>query len=409
MTKDLINRNFEIFSVFLFSISIFIWKPGIYVSSGIIIAYMLARLATDSSYRSDLMASKVMRVSMALFVFGLITATIGMQQPDDLLWMARKTLFFPVAGFLFIALVRPENRKSALIGLLLGFWIASVRTLVENWSELGNDRVAGTWPLGTWDTLLGLFFLFLVLIFDSKNLRPLIRTFVIISAVLAAVLLILAGGRGPFLALACAFAVYFVFYKANSRTLLFLVALFGVAVLLGTTVLHDRTQGLMHKFELAADFTDGSNWIRIKLWGIGYEHIKELAVHQPVSLLFGSGSKSYDQMHISFFEAMPYDEEDRKKLIEYGYPSGDAHNNYIDSTLRNGLLWTIAAFAYLVWLTTRSTGTALSHNPAPFVMLIYFMVLAIVYTMVPHFASFFFVLFVALLSKIPPKENGENS
>ncbi len=404
MTREAINRNFEIFAVLLFSVSVFVWKPGIYVSSGIIIAYMLVRAATDRAYWNELRSSNVMRVSMALFVFGLVTATIGMQQPEDLLWMARKTLFLPVAGFLFIALVKAENRKAALIGLFMGFWFVAIRALADNWSEHIAHRFSGSWPPGTWDALLGLFFVFLFLCLIGQKHRLAIRLATGLCTAAAFFLLLLAGGRGPLVAAACAVFVYLIFFKINIRTLVTVFAVVGILTVASASIFQDRAQIVFQRISSITDTNEISNWIRLRLWGIGYAQIKELATEQPLVLLFGTGSESARKSQISFFDKLPYDEADRIKLKQYGYPSGNVHNNYLDSILHNGLLWTVAAFAYLVWLTTRFKATVVSANPAPFTMLIYLLVLGVFYTVVPHFTTFFFVLFVALLSTMSSKQ-----
>ena len=388
----------------LFSASVFLWKPGIYVSSGVIISYMLVRAATDATYWRALRDSTVMRVSMALFVFGLITSLIAMQQADDFLWMARKTLFLPVAGFMFLSLEKAQNRKAALIGLLSGFWIAAVITIVENRALIGRDLIAGTWPKGTWDTLLGLFFVFLFLFLVGQKHGILSRLVIGVSALGAFVLLLFAGGRGPVLAIMFAVAVYLVFFKANLRVLAAVCAVAGALVVVSVSLFQDKTEFITQRLLSVTQIKDGSNWIRLKLPQIGYEHIKHLAASQPIALLFGSGSKSYNKTQLEFFETLPYDEDDRRRLKEFGYPTGDAHNNYIDSTLRHGLLWTIAAFAYLIWLSTRFKRRFVSDNPAPFALLLYMLVLGVIYTVLPHFATFFFVFFVALFTTMRAKE-----
>ena len=398
MTRDSINRNFEIFSVLLFSVSVFLWKPGIYVSSGVIISYMLIRAATDAAYRHELYSSRVMSVSMAFFVFGLITSAIAMQEADDFLWMARKTLFLPVAGFLFISLKRTQNRTAAWSGLLIGFWIAAIITITENWTLIGNQFVIGTWPKGTWDALLGLFFVFLFFCLTDLKHNFLARLLIVVSAVSAFLLLLLSGGRGPFLATVCSIVIYLFFFKRNLKVLGSILALIAVLAIVSVSFFENKTQIVVRQLASITDTSDGSNWIRPRLWSIAYEHIKDIAANRPLAAIFGSGAKSYNQTQIDFFETLPYDDDDRRRLKEFGYPSGDAHNNYIDSVLRNGFLWTFGAFAYLVWLTTRFKMSFVSKNSAQVSMLSYMLLLGIVYTVVPHFITFFFIFFVALLN-----------
>jgi hypothetical protein len=122
----------------------------------------------------------------------------------------------------------------------------------------------------------------------------------------------------------------------------------------------------------------------------------------PIAFAFGGGALSYDNKQIEYFNTMTYDPDDRQRLQEYGYPSGDTHNTYIDNALRHGVLWTSLMTLYLVWLCTSFSWRYVRQHPEPTALLISLLIVGMFYTMVPHFATFFFVLFVALLKTEPP-------
>jgi len=390
----------ESFCVLLFAVAVFVWKPGIYAASGLICLYLIVRTSIDGAFRQGLMSSTLVRLSMGLYAVGLVTATVGAENVQDVAWMARKTLFLPVMVFFFFALQRPINERIAMLGLVASFWVASLITLWEyDWQLQFGDRMQGTWPLGTWDSLQGLFFPFMVLYICRHRQTLATGTIYGLTIAMALVMLLLAGGRAPWLGAFIGLAIYFLIFKRNRQTML---GLLGVTVIVGAvslTVLSDKVQPVIERFSSVTETqTNESNWIRLRLWEIGGHHLIHFAKHDPISFAFGGGALSYDQKQIEFFKTLPYDAADRQRLEEYGYPTGDTHNTYIDNALRHGVLWTVLVLIYLIWLCTRFSWRYLQRHPEPFILLVGLLIVGMFYTMVPHFATFFFVLFVGLLA-----------
>jgi hypothetical protein len=389
----------ESFLTLLFAVSVFIWKPGIYVSSGLITAYLLVRSMIDHEYGQMVWRSKITQVSLAMFLLGLVTATIGAEELRDIIWMARKTLFLPVIVFFVFALQHPRNRTVAMTGLIGSFWIASLLTLkAYDWQLSFGARMEGTWPQGTWDTLLGLFFGFMVLSFKWSGIGHLQRMTHLITTVMALFMLLLAGGRAPWIGAVISLTMCFLIFKPSKRVLFSGIVVAVIMGILASTAFEHKARPVIDRFSSVFNTTtEGSNWIRLRLWEIGTAQLVHLAKQNPVEMLFGGGSVSYNPKQIKFFENMPYDPADRARLKDFGYPSGDAHSTYIDNALRHGVLWTFAMTLYLIWLCTRFSFLAIRQNPAPFTLLINFLIMGIFYTVVPHFATFFFVLFVTIL------------
>jgi len=391
--------HFESFCVLLFAVSVFIWKPGIYVSSGLIVVYLGWRTLADTSYREMVWRSALARVTLAMFALGLLTALIGMEQLEDLTWMARKTLFLPAIIFFTFALAHTRNKELALSGLIASFWIASLLTLWRyDWNLAVGGRMQGTWPQGTWDALLGLFLTFLVLQFKWDRFGNVKRITHLLTILMALLMLLLAGGRAPWLATIICVTTYVVLFQRDRRVLIGGFAALLIAVGLSATVFEHRSRVVIERFSTIADTTNvGSNWIRIQLWTIGIAHMQEIVKNEPLKAVFGSGAKSYNSTQIEFFNNMPFDDEDRTRFQDFGYPSGDTHNNYIDSALRNGLLWTCAIILYLIWLCTLFSVRQIREKPEPLIALLYLCIVAMVYTVTPHFVSFFFALFITIL------------
>ncbi len=407
MTSDRTFAHIASFLTLLFSASVFIWKPGIYVSSGLITAYLLARTAIDQDYRRLLWNSRITQISLAMFMLGLITSTIGAEQFKDIAWMARKTLFIPVIIFLVFALAQQRNRTIAQLGLIGSFWIASILTLHENnWQLSFGGRMGGTWPIGTWDALMGMFFVFMALSQKPNCLGVLWRGILVVTTMMALLMLVLAGGRAPWIGVLLSMAIYFAVFNRNKRVWLAATTGAIIIAILAGTVFEDKARPVVERLSTVVNTTTvgSSNWIRLQLWQIGLAHMETLAVENTREFLFGGGAESYDPKQIEFFKTMPFDETAREMLKDQGYPSGDAHNNYIDSALRHGILWTFAITVYLIWLCSQFSWTAVRSNPAPLILLFYLLIVGAFYTVVPHFLTFFFALFIAMLMSSQPPD-----
>ena len=397
----LIPRNFhllESFCVLLFAVSVFLWKPGMYVSSGLITLYIIVRSLTDRGYWHQIWANKLTKISFVMFVFGLITATIGAEQFDDMAWMARKTLFLPVIVFFVFALTAERNRKLANAGLIAGFWIATLLTIHKyGWTIQFGGRVEGQWPQGTWDTLLGLFFTLMVVNLKYSALRGWSGFVSVATTLMVLLMLLSAGGRAPVIGSALSVAVYF-FIFTYSKGRLFLVTTAGLLIAtLALTTFNQQTRPIIDRFASITDTkTNASNWIRLQLWSIGIAQLSHEAKKDPIKMFFGGGAISYNPKQIEFFKTMPFDDADRARLKEYGYPSGDTHNTYIDNALRHGILWTLAMTLYLIWLCTKFRISQIRQHPGPFILLINLLAVGMFYTVVPHFITLFFILFVAM-------------
>lgn len=404
MTSANTFERIETFLTLLFAVSVFVWKPGMYVSSGLITLYLLTRSSIDRDYGRRLWSSRLAQVSLAMFVLGIITASIGAEQLKDISWMARKTLFLPVIVFFAFALTNARNRTVAMAGLMGSFWVASLLTLHEhNWQLAFGGRMGGPWPIGTWDSLMGLFFGFMVLSFKWTGSSTLQRCVHVLTTIMALVMLLLAGGRAPWIGALISLGIYFVVFNRDKRVLISGLAAAIVVATLATTLFPDKARPVIDRFSSVLNTTtEGSNWVRLQLWEIGIAQLTHLAKEDPVEMLFGGGAESFDPKQAAFFKTMPFDEADRTRLREYGYPSGDSHNTYIDNALRHGVLWTIAMTLYLIWLCTRFSVAGIRDNPKPFVLLINLLIVGMFYTVVPHFVTLFFVLFAGLLQSAEP-------
>jgi hypothetical protein len=405
--KAMLAEKTESFLVLLFAISIFLWKPGIYVSSALIITYTLILFVSSQNYRQQYLSSNAAMVSVVMFIVGIVTSLIAMQESDDVLWAARKTLFLLVIGFLFIAFKKTNNKKIAFYGLVAGFWVASLLTIFKNWHLIGKiTRVEGTWPQGTWDALLGLFFVFLVVSIRHSVLSFKAKLFIIVTFCMSIYQLIWAGGRIPLVASVVVLVLYLLSLKLTKRIVLNTALAAIVAVTVSVTVFKDSADNFVNRMQSITDVKNDDYWVRLNLWKVGFNHAVFFMKNEPSKFLFGAGGKSYGPMQIEFFKDMPMNEADREKFTGFGYPSGDSHNMYIDSVLKNGIVWTVLFLFYLLWLATGFKIKNTWQRPEPFILLAFYAVLGMAYIILPHFFTYFLIFFmVYLLSSVQKNQS----
>jgi hypothetical protein len=388
----------ESFLVVLLAVSIFLWKPGIYVSSALIIVYTCIGILRNKEYRHQYLSSNIAVVSLAMFAVGIVTSLIAMQEIDDVLWAARKTLFLLVIGFLIIAFKNEGNKKLAFYSVIAGFWLAALLTIFKNWHQIGTiTRIEGTWPQGTWDALLGLFFVFLVVSTRSATFSFKTKLLIIATFCMSIYQLIWAGGRIPLLASIVVLVLYLLTLKLTKRMVINGMLAAIIAITFSITIFKDNVEQFYNRVQSIADVSNNDYWVRLNLWKVGLNHAVFFMKNEPVTFLFGAGGKSYGPMQIAFFKEMPMNQSDREKLQGFGYPSGDTHNMYIDSVLKNGFVWTSLFLIYLLWLATRVNIKKTWQQSEPFILLSYYAVLGMAYTILPHFFTYFLIFFVAYL------------
>ena len=410
MNKQTLYPFTEHALVFLLGAGVFLSKPLIYVSTGLLTLYFLTRLATDTQYRQEAFANKLIIVALAIYIFGIVAGLIMQISTDDLALIARKSLYLVIFAPLLLAFRCATSRGFALAGALGGFWIAALLTLISI-PNADSTRIAGaTWLVDVWGVLCGFLVVFLTpFIFDQRWSKQW-RLFFAVTALLAFVLLILSGARGPWLGAAAALFVYLLLFQWKTLGLLTLVA-----ALAYFPAKHLFPAQINHITDRAMSVTQtqavGSNWIRLTLWQLSIEHTKEKAREAPGVLLLGSGSDAHFPDFSEFTERTSMiSNEDKERLASYGYPSNDIHNMYLDSIAKHGLIWTLANILFFISVAFVAWRYRTPPNQTPLAapaVILYFLITGITYTLLPHFATTFMVFFalLACTSNKPTRKN----
>jgi O-antigen ligase len=400
--------------VLMLGASIFLSKPLIYASSGLLILYCLIRIIVDKPYGHRVLTSPLTWVSAAIYLLGVVATLIYPATLQDTAWIARKSLFLLSFVPLYFAFADQRNRNWGLLGLLGGFWIAGALTLLEaNWRPEDLTRLDGaTWLVDVWGVLCSLFAVFLVPRVYDQNTPISVRVLVALTVIASLYILFLSGARGPWLGAFIGIAAYLLLFQWKTLTLLVLIGAIGYFP--ARQVLPESFAKLEEKVASMVDTggrdtaTSESNWIRLQLWKLSIAQDKEKLKNEPLKLLFGSGPLNHLQEYKSFFnktDVLPA--QDKARLSRNNFPSNDVHSMYLDATAKMGLLWTVASVFWLILLAMIGLARRKSHGSsalgAPFCILT-FLIIGTFYSLLPHFGTFFLFFFIALALQSNPRD-----
>lgn len=393
--------------IFTLGLGLFVSKPVIYSAGGALLLLALIKLWWDSQYRHDLLASRLTKACLALFLLGIIATAIHPSLPSEISWIARKSLYLPLLPVLYLAFKHKSVRFAGMSGVLIGFWITSILTMSNAGWQWTGGRVAGaTWPVDVWGLLVGLFASFLLpLVFEQKFSWQL-RALLTITWIASAGMLVLSGARGPWLGVAIASFVYLVFFQRKALGFLIILLVIGyfpakhwapdqVNYLESRITSMTKTAGPQE----SAQF-DESNWVRLQLWKTSIAQDLHKLENTPLTFLFGSGPNNQIHEMRAFFKqwtGMP--EADKERMIAYGYPTNEVHNMYLDAMGKMGILWTLSSLALLLAIILLSLRTRDKSDQAPLAVLTVttcFLVTGGFYDILPHWGTFFLTFFTML-------------
>ena len=394
--------------VFALGFGIFVSKPVIYISSVLLFLFAVYRFTFDRDYRSAVLAYKIYLSAIGLFIAGIAFSAIGSTQPNDVGWIARKSLYLLLIGPLLIAFTERYSRASALAGIAVGFWGALLLTVsMPGWQWSGYRNAGATWDVGTWAvicTLLICFLMPLVLTFKRSTIWLATGVATILGSL---VMITSTGSRGPLLGVLTGAFVYLIFYHRRLLTIIMLASAFAFFPL--KAIMPEQMTSLQNRVQsIAALTSDESNLTRLALWEVGIALFKkQLATGSP-NLWVGAGHDNSTILITKFYE----EEFSAHAKVAHGLlmnrPINDLHNMYLDSTLKNGVLWTIGNIILLICLALR-VGTKSNEQPpcknsrADYVALpiiTAYLTIGLTYAILPHFASLFVVFFIILANSM---------
>jgi len=385
--------------VFFLGVSIFVSKSGIYAATVFLVLYFLARLATSPECRAFFRSEKLAIASVVLYLLGLAVTVAYPGHIEDVSVYARKGAFLLLIPPLMFAFRDPATRRVALVGLVLGFWLDFIHTFHELDWVWGGGMVAGaTWKQDQWSVMLALFLAFLVPIALEKR-WSLEKTILMGTLGAAMLALLMAGGRGPWLGVVLAVTLYMVFQQR--RAMFYFIGLSLLLYIPAHTLYEEQVEYLKNRLQSIGDLQENvSNRLRMELWTLSAHYNFYILKNDQKAFLLGSGPVHQEERITDFIEVARVKEQDRYVFIRdrSEWKVNDAHNLYLDSLGKMGLIWTVLVLVFLV-LLARSGWAANRPTFSPWssagVLLVFFFI-GIFYSILAHFASFALVLLMTL-------------
>ena len=352
--------------VFLLGLSIFLSNTGIYLCSALLVLYCVARLIADPDYRNFFQGNKVVNLSLLLYALGLAVTIIHPGAIEDISFYARKAGGLLILPPLLEAFRHKAQRNTALAALILGFWASLFYTMHQiGWWWTGG-RVAGTWLVDVWGVVLAMFVAFIVPhLFTPGTKREghslSLKMLYAITTVAATILLVMSGGRGPWLGTLLAIFLFLLLYRR--RLLLYLVLLLPMLYLPIHFWNPTPVTQTMERAESITDLEDRGNWIRLTLWKLSACHSLHTAINEPWKFLLGHGPKSHEAPMMAFHRETDCLSPETKERLR-PFPTNDMHNMYLDTLAKMGAVWTTLFLLFIVsFLFRRTPGSPPPRPP----------------------------------------------
>jgi len=407
-TSSNFQRYIEGFLVFLMGFSISLWKPGIYVSSGLILLYMLVMLTRDTEYRKQLFSGWVPKAAFALFVLGIVTASIHPGIPSDIAHYARKAMFLPIVAPLLVMFRSISNRRWALTGMTIALWIGCSMNLWNIDQLIDEQRITATWDVSALGLMTGLFVtLFTIFAFEETDRR--LKILYSLNAAIAFVILVLSTSRGPWIGTFISVALYMIW--AHRKLTLWAAIITAVTLALAWNPLKQLMPATMTNIESRAvsifhtEETE-SNRIRLTLWKLATAHIKDKWQNDQAAFWLGSGTENHiNEVREFFARTDSLTDQQKNGLSKWDYPGNDLHNMYLDTTAKMGMIWSPLIFLFLLALGWSCFKKSRPTNRFPLAgafLMMNFLVVGFFYDIMLHFGTFFLVYFVTFAAESGP-------
>lgn len=379
---------------------LFISKPVIHISATGLILLFIAKIALDPVFRYTVLRDRVVQAASGIFLFGVIATTFSSGLPEDIGWIARKSIYLVLLGPLLFAFLDPSNRQSALIGLTIGFWMAFGLTAHQfNWIWDGYHRPGATWLVDTWAVLCALYACFLVPLVLRDHFTPATRTLFGFTALAALFMVITTGSRGPLLGALVGIGLYVAL--SHRRLLAYGLIAFAVAYLPVKHMWPTQVASVENRILSIGDLkTNESNFTRLALWETGVARVIDQLRNGNFVVLIGEGRTGSATALTDFYQSGYGDTASILPGMLSDRVINDLHSMYLDSTVKNGLIWTAANLLLLGWLAlgNRSQKSLRANIGPPYglAVLCAFLVNALTASILPHYATIFAVYFLTL-------------
>jgi O-antigen ligase len=372
--------RFANWSIAGLALSLAVSKAGISLFSALLLVAFIGVWASNREQFRWSQLTTVSRSLLALFCLGVVCSLLsygGGASAKDFANKGSLLLVLPM-GLMFLQY--RVVRATALTALLLGAVVAcsySFYLWLQVSADGGGVRIASFWDLGRWGEYLCYFLMLLTPLLFSGDQPKRSRGLFIACYIVAFVILLTSGVRGPLLTVTLATASYMILYNRRLLVpfLLLLTVLIGLVYVLAPNII----EFAVVRFRSIFDFTNLSNLARINMWSYALDFFQYNLTHDMRSVLFGSG---FENLAATF---EPFLDETNQRAVLMEVSGGEAsyhdhHNAFLNVLNKMGVVYLIGwiVTGYYVVRSLLSKVRLAPTNPwyqsAFFVLLSYLMV-----------------------------------
>lgn len=302
-----------------------------------LLLYFFFACITNRGYRTQVVNNNIFKLSITLYIVGLLSTLIYPTTNPDTIYFARKAAFLLTIPCLFMLTMKQDNKELAIRALIAGFTVAVIFALYHtlNLSSWHGQRVTSFFDVGRWSEVLTYFLVFtLPLALNNKESQKK-RILFAGLLLLGYICLILSGSRGAMLT---TLVVSLLFLLMANRTAFYRVAVTSLIILpLLVVIFPSKTNIIQDRIaSITNTTTDESNSARLNMWHTGTLFAKDNLAHNPLAFFFGSGPLNFEQEFKTFTMGLNHGEDITQKQV-FSYT--DTHNGIIDVTLKLGIIY----------------------------------------------------------------------
>ncbi|GAB3529074.1 O-antigen ligase family protein [Photobacterium alginatilyticum] len=402
--SDTTIKKLEIFLLGLLGFSIFTSKAGINISVTILLMLFLYSLISNSAFREKALSSPVTKISLIAYLIAVVSCLISPGNLDDIVHIARKSLFLVVFPYLIILFNNKKHKQSAIIGLLLGLLLSifyGLYTLLQmKTTGLNPLRLESFLDVGRWSENLSYFLAFSIPFWfnlTNDKFKYALMTVIILSIVC----LVLTGSRGPWLATFIVVNLLLLSCYKQFFLKIFLVCLISLPIL--TTVFPTKFEGVTNRVESILDTkVDQSNTARLIMWKKAIAFTSYNWSESPTKVIFGLGENNYTKEFKIYISKTSPNVTNETAYFSFTEP----HNAYLESLVKHGLLYELTFLSLLIYITFMLIRCKHQYKQAGICVISSFLIIGIFYSnqMVIQTYTVFFMLALCL----PMLKEGKN-
>lgn len=337
--------------LYLFLISVCCFKGMINTFGGLFVFTSGALIYKLPNRKEFFKRYKYELVFTGIFILGVFLEMLSVDGLGKAYKFFYKNFYFLMIPGLLYSFEKEEIRKRAFYLIIFSLFMGIIESfrifkVVHKFNYGG--RVESFFDIGRWGSALQM-----VLLLMLPSLRK--KIFLIPIFILGLISLILNNSRGPWLAFSACIGVYLIyllFYKKNVKTVLGIGILSLVLLVVGYNKSPKNFDKFINRIESYKNIQNNySNLGRLVMWKENILFMKDSIKDNKRAFFFGVGYDNDETFGEYVSEKEDYQKLDKRLKSNISFT--DAHNMYIHTFVRKGVIYGVLFWGYMVYYCLR--------------------------------------------------------